>query len=100
MTSYDWSRGPRHPWDQPGHALRTEPSGTEFLDHSQIWLNYQIEHHIFPYLPMLRYREVQPKVKALCAQSGIPYVQDSIWKRFGKMLDICVANGSAPVTTV
>jgi fatty acid desaturase len=40
--------------------------GSDLVDYGHLWLNYQIEHHIWPDLPMLRYREVQPKVKALC----------------------------------
>ena len=70
--------------------------GTEFLDYMSIWLNYQIEHHIFPDLPMSKYREIQPKVKALCAKYSIPYRQEGIWKRFGRMLDVCVGKTSMP----
>lgn len=68
--------------------------GTEFVDYMSIWLNYQIEHHIFPDLPMLKYREVQPEVKALCERYGVTYRQASIFKRFGKTLDICVGKTS------
>ena len=67
-------------------------TGTETKDYLQIWLNYQIEHHLFPDLPMLKYREVQPQVKALCAKHQIPYVQESVFLRFKKMIDISVGN--------
>ena len=33
-------------------------TGTEAIDFSQMWLNYQIEHHLFPDLPMIRYRQI------------------------------------------
>ena len=62
--------------------------GNEWLDLSQMYLNYQIEHHLFPALPMRQYRLIQPKVKALCEQYGVPYVQESIWKRVWKMTTI------------
>ncbi len=65
-------------------------TGTEFIDYWSVWLNYQIEHHLFPDLPMTKYREIQPKVRALCEKHGIPYLQEPIFKRVGKMLDICV----------
>jgi len=62
--------------------------GGDVTDYLHLWLNYQIEHHLFPDIPMLRYREVQPKVKALCEKYGIPYVQEGVLRRFGKLLDI------------
>jgi len=68
--------------------------GTEFVDYMSIWLNYQIEHHLFPDLPMTKYREVQPKVKALCLKYGLPYVQESVWKRVGRLVDVCVGKRS------
>jgi fatty acid desaturase len=64
--------------------------GTEFTDYMSIWLNYQIEHHLFPDLPMTKYREIQPKVEALCEKYGLPYVQESIWKRVGRLVDVCI----------
>ncbi len=64
--------------------------GDEVTDFAHLYLNYQIEHHLFPDLPMGRYREIQPKVKALCAKHGIPYLQESVWTRAHKMLQIAV----------
>jgi fatty acid desaturase len=56
-------------------------SGPEFADYLRLWLNYQIEHHLFPRLPMLKYREIQPRVKALCEKHNVPYRQESVFKR-------------------
>ncbi len=67
-------------------------TGNDLIDHLQIWLNYQIEHHLFPDLPMLQYQRIQPRVKAICDQHGIPYIQENIFVRFRKMTDICVGN--------
>lgn len=69
-------------------------TGTEFLDYMSIWLNYQIEHHLFPDLPMRKYREIQPAVKALCEKYKIPYKQESIFKRFSRMTAVCVGKSS------
>jgi fatty acid desaturase len=69
-------------------------TGTEMVDYLSIWLNYQIEHHLFPDLPMLKYREMQPKVKEICARYGVPYKQESIFKRFYRMLNVCVGKTS------
>jgi fatty acid desaturase len=68
--------------------------GPEFVDYLSIWLNYQIEHHLFPDLPMRHYCLIQPKVKALCLEHNLPYRQESVFRRFGRMLDICVGKKS------
>lgn len=68
--------------------------GNDFVDYMGIWLNYQIEHHIFPDLPMLKYREIQPRVKALCLKHGLPYRQESNWRRFVRMISVCVGQAS------
>lgn len=56
----------------------------------QLWLNYQIEHHIWPDLPMLRYRELQPEVQRLCAEYGVPYVQQGLPARLKRMFSVVV----------
>ncbi|RKG65749.1 fatty acid desaturase [Corallococcus sp. CA054B] len=69
-------------------------TGGDLNDYAHLWLNYQIEHHLWPDLPMLKYREAQPHVKALCEKYGIPYVQESVWTRARKMVDIIVGKAS------
>lgn len=63
-------------------------TGGDAVDFAHLWLNYQIEHHLFPDVSMLAYRRVQPKVKALCEKYGLPYVQESVLTRFAKMVEI------------
>jgi hypothetical protein len=65
---------------------------------AQGWLNYQVEHHMFPNLSMLSYQRAQPRVKALCAKFGIPYTQHSVWWRVKKTLDIMVWEGERQIT--
>jgi NADPH-dependent stearoyl-CoA 9-desaturase len=36
-------------------------------------LSFQVEHHLFPDMPSSRYAEIAPRVKAICAQYGLPY---------------------------
>ena len=57
----------------------------DLLDWAHLWLNYQIEHHVFPDLPMLKYQQYQPRVRAICERHGVPYVQGSVFERFRKM---------------
>ena len=68
--------------------------GPELVDYLSIWLNYQIEHHLVPDLPMRQYCLIQPRVKAVCLEFGLPYRQESVFRRFGRMLDICVGKTS------
>ena len=68
--------------------------GNEWLDYGQLYLNYQIEHHLYPDLPMARYREVQPKVRAVCEKHGVPYLQESVFTRVKKMLAVAVGTAS------
>ena len=69
-------------------------TGTDPIDFAHLWLNYQIEHHIWPDLPMLKYRDAQPRVEALCERFGIPYVQESVFTRVQKMMDVAVGKTS------
>lgn len=63
-------------------------TGTDQIDFLQGWLNYQIEHHIWPDMPLSRYHLAQPKVKALCEKYNIPYRQESVFTRLVKTLDV------------
>ena len=36
-------------------------------------LSYQVEHHLFPDMPSSRYKEIAPKVKAICEEHELPY---------------------------
>jgi fatty acid desaturase len=67
-------------------------TGGDLMDYAHLWLNYQIEHHLFPDVPMLQLRKVQPKVKALCEKHGLPYVQQSVWARFRKLARVVVGD--------
>lgn len=69
-------------------------TGDDVGDFLQGYLNYQIEHHLWPDLPPLRYRELQPRVKALCEEHGIPYVQEGIFRRVARLVNIFVGKTS------
>ncbi len=45
------------------------------------FINYHIEHHVWPGKTLLQYQIGAPKLKAICQKYGVPYIQDSIWKR-------------------
>ncbi len=90
---YRWDRRPASPAE---HLVRQVVSsvnyhtGGDLNDYLHLFLNYQIEHHLFPDLPMRQYQRLAPRVKAICEKHGVPYVQQSVWQRFRKMTDIFV----------
>lgn len=68
--------------------------GDDLTDFFHGFLNYQIEHHLFPDLPMQAYQKIQPEVKEICARHGIPYVQESVFTRLRKTVDIMIGRTS------
>ena len=70
------------------------PTGSNFNDFFYGWLNYQIEHHLWPDMPLSQYQKVQPRVRALCEKHQIPYIQQSVFKRLLKAVDIMVGKTS------
>lgn len=59
--------------------------GSNIKDYLLMYLNYQIEHHLFPDLPMNTYREMAPKIEAICKKHNISYIKEPIFKRVIKL---------------
>lgn len=70
--------------------------GGEAVDFMHLWLNYHIEHHLWPNLPMTAYRRIQPRLRRVCEDFSVPYVQQGLWRRLRKMLDVSVGRTSMP----
>jgi hypothetical protein len=71
--------------------------GGDAVDILHFFANYQIEHHLWPDLPMLKYREYQPRVRELCRRFGIPYKQEGVLHRAVKMAGVYVGSCTQPV---
>ncbi len=54
-------------------------------------LNYQIEHHLFPWLTWRQLAAVAPFVQAFCLERGVAYRAERPWKAFGQVLAHCRA---------
>jgi hypothetical protein len=65
-------------------------TGNDITDFMHGWLNYQIEHHLWPNLSMLSYQQSQPAARAICAKYGVPYIQENVWIRLYKTVQIMV----------
>jgi fatty acid desaturase len=49
-------------------------------------LNYQIEHHLFPSMPMVNLRRAAPLVRSFCGAHGIRYEVTSATASYGAVL--------------
>lgn len=65
-------------------------TGNDWTDFRHGWLNYQIEHHVWPDLSMRQYQLAAPMLKAVCEKHNVPYVQESVWERLRKTVDVMV----------
>lgn len=75
-------------------------TGSDLVDFSHGWLNYQIEHHLFPALPLRQYRQISPDIKEICNKHNIPYRQDNVFKRVRMSADLMVGKTSLRVAGV
>ena len=69
-------------------------AGNDVIDFCHGFLNYQIEHHVWPDLSMLQYQRGAPCLKEICEKHGVPYVQESVFERLRKTCDIMVGRKS------
>ncbi len=65
-------------------------TGSDFKDFVHGFLNYQIEHHLFPNMPHSYYQRMQPIVKDICKKHNLEYRQESVFKRIGMSIDLMV----------
>ena len=68
--------------------------GTDLVDFLHGWLNYQVEHHMWPNLSMLSYQRAAPKVREICDRHGVPYIKQNVFWRVKKTVDIMVGTSS------
>jgi fatty acid desaturase len=71
--------------------------GKYWSDFLQGYANYQIEHHLWPRLPMLQYKLLQPEVQKLCEKHGVPYVRENVFRRLRLLLDMMVGKAEMKV---
>ena len=65
-------------------------TGTDLVDYLHGFLNYQIEHHLFPNMPHSFYQKMQPIVKDICKKHNLEYRQESVFKRIIMTIDLMV----------
>mmetsp|Transcript_41382 Transcript_41382/g.93238 ORF Transcript_41382/g.93238 Transcript_41382/m.93238 type:complete len:428 (+) Transcript_41382:90-1373(+) len=55
------------------HTTNIKSGPGRWVDWFMSYLNFQIEHHLFPGMPQFRHPMVSPRVKALFEKHGLPY---------------------------
>lgn len=69
-------------------------NGSEIVDYIHGYLNYQIEHHLFPDMTMRSYRKMAPSVQAICQKYGVFYIKENVITRLRKTLEVFVGTAS------
>ena len=49
-------------------------------------LSYQIEHHLYPDIPSVRYAQISGEVREICERYGLPYNTGPLHKQFGSVV--------------
>lgn len=62
-------------------------NGNDFIDFFNGFLGYHMEHHVLPNETHLFYRKMKPELIKVCKKHNIPYKTESMFKRFGILLD-------------
>ncbi len=75
-------------------------TGGDLNDALHGWLNYQIEHHVWPDLSMRQYQLAQPRLAAICRAHGVPYIQQSVWVRVWRTLRVMTGSERSPVVRI
>lgn len=71
-------------------------TGYYVTDYLQGWLNYQIEHHLFPSLSMYEYRLIHREVQKICKKYNVPYTCENVFRRLWKTVEIMTGQKSIP----
>ncbi len=73
--------------------------GPPVRDFLEGWINYQIEHHIFPNLPPSKYVECADEVRAICDRHNVPYRCEPLRRRMRRLFDVAVGKTTMPRVT-
>jgi fatty acid desaturase len=65
-------------------------TGSDLIDFAHGFLNYQVEHHIFPNMPSSFYQKSQPIIKEICKKYNLQYRQESVFKRILMSVELMV----------
>jgi len=71
-------------WVEYSTRYTVNASNHWFVNWWMSYLNFQIEHHLWPQCPQFRFPQISPRVKALCEKHGEPYMQFGYFEALDK----------------
>lgn len=93
----------KHPTDRANFYLNQILGSVDYncggngRDFMQGWLNYQIEHHVFPDLTVRQYQIAHKRMREICAKHNVPVISESVFKRVVKLIKILVGIETQPL---
>jgi fatty acid desaturase 2 (delta-6 desaturase) len=60
--------------------MNVKPGPFNFINWWMGYLNFQIEHHLFPCMPQFRHPQISPRVKDFLEKHGFKYDQRSYFE--------------------
>lgn len=67
-------------------------TGGDGLGFLHAFMNHHIEHHLFPDLPLKKHQGYQGALRAICERHGVPFREESLWRRAWKAVRIMVGD--------
>ena len=64
------------------YTIDVKPGPFNIVNWIMGYLNYQVEHHLFPCMPQFRHPVISPRVKALFEKHGLKYDQRGYLEAF------------------
>jgi len=64
------------------YTMNIAPGPFGVVNWIMMYLNFQVEHHLFPAIPQFRLQYCSHRVKALCEKHGLPYQCRSYFEAF------------------
>lgn len=65
------------------YTMNIHPGPFKFVNWWMGYLNFQIEHHLFPCMPQFRHPIISPRVKKFFEDHGFKYDQRGYWEAMG-----------------
>ncbi len=65
------------------YTINICPGPFGFVNWWMGYLNYQIEHHLFPSMPQFRQPAISPRVRKFFVEHGLVYDQRPYWSAMG-----------------
>ena len=95
-TGSDVQRFADRPGSKGAYYLRQISGSVDHRSNDMLcgWLNYQIEHHLWPDLPLRQQALARPLVREICKKHGIPYREEPLLRRLRSAIDVMVGRTS------